>query len=234
VITAAVLVLVAAASAAPRAAGQEPKPAEPPAIVTHGEGVVQRTPDLAFVTLVVETRAANPRDAQQQNAAAAAAVLKRFADAGVARDAVRTIGLRLDQEFDSVGGRRVSRGYVARNTIEARIDDVGRAGELSDAAVQSGATSLEGIRFDLKDRPGAEREALRLAVADARARADAAASGAGRTVDRILRIEEQGGARVIGPRGPMVAQLTAERAVTPVEPGLLEVRAAVTLTAAMR
>jgi len=228
------LALVAAAAAAAPAAAQEQRPAEPPAIVTHGEGVLRRTPDVAFVTLTVETRSGNPRDAQQQNAAAAAAVLKRLADAGVPKDAIRTIGLRLDQEFDNVGGRRVARGYVARNTIEARIDDVGRAGELSDAAVQSGATALEGIRFDLKDRPAAEREALRLAVADARARADAAATGAGRAVDRILRIEEESGARVIGPRGPMFSVAAADRAATPVEPGLLEVRAAVTLTAAMR
>ena len=57
---------------------------------------------------------------------------------------------------------------------------------------RSGATSLGGVRFDLKDRSRLEREALRLAVADARAKADAIATGAGRTIDRIVRIEEQG------------------------------------------
>ncbi len=40
------------------------------------------------------------------------------------------------------------------------MDDVARAGEIADAAVQAGATSLEGVRFDLKDRAAAERDAL--------------------------------------------------------------------------
>ena len=54
-----------------------------------------------------------------------------------------------------------------------------------------GATNVSSVRFDLKDRDTAEREALRLAVADARARADAVAAGAGQKVDHVLRIEEQ-------------------------------------------
>jgi len=66
------------------------------------------------------------------------------------------------------------------------VDEVGRAGELLDVAVQSGATATGGVRFDLRDREGAEREALRLAVVDARARAEAAAAGAGRAIDHYL------------------------------------------------
>lgn len=210
------------------------RPPEPPSIITSGEGVVRRAPDVAFVTLGIETRAKNPRDAQQQNASAAAAVVKRLGDLGVPKDALRTLGLRLDQEVDNVGGRRVPRDFVAHNTLEARIDDITRAGELADAGVQAGATSLEGIRFDLKDRAGAEREALRLAVADARARADAAAAGAGRAVDRILKIEDTRAGGII-PRPVMAMGGRAAAAeVTPVEPGELEIRASVVLTVAMR
>ena len=46
------------------------------------------------------------------------------------------------------------------------------------------------MRFDIQDREKVERDALRLAVADARSRAEAAAAGAGRTVDRIIKIED--------------------------------------------
>ena len=40
-----------------------------------------------------------------------------------------------------------------------------------------------------------ERDALRRATADARMRAEAAAAGAGRSIDRIIRIEEAGDRR---------------------------------------
>ena len=140
-----------------------------------------RAPDRAFVTVTVETRAKAPRDAQRhQRRGDDRRPAAARSGAGIPKDAVRTRGYDLQQEFDFANGKRVPREFVARNAIEVRVDEVGRAGELLDVAVQSGATATGGVRFDLRDREGAEREALRLAVADARARAEAAAAGAGR------------------------------------------------------
>ena len=56
------------------------------------------------------------------------------------------------------------RGYVARNSIEVRVEPIERAGEVIDLAVQSGATSVSSLRFDVKDREALEREALAKAV----------------------------------------------------------------------
>jgi uncharacterized protein YggE len=132
-----------------------------------------------------------------------------------------------------VNNRRVSRGYVARNTVDVRVDDITRVGEVLEIAVGSGATSVGGIRFDLKDRAKLERDALRLAVADARAKAEAAAAGAGQTVVRIVRIEEQG--VVSRPPMPFMAReavaLQSADAPPPISAGQMELRAQVTLTA---
>jgi len=207
-----------------------------PSIVTTGDAVVRRAPDQAFVTVSVESRARNPRDAQRQNAETMTAVQQRIAAAGVPKDAVRTLGYHIQQEFDYVDSRRVARGYLARNAVEVRVDAIDRAGEVLDAAVQAGATSATSIRFDLKDRAGAEREALRLAVVDARARADAAAAGAGGAVDRVLRIEDVRQVRV-GPPRPMMAmarEVAADVQQTPIEAGELEIRAQVTLTVSIK
>jgi hypothetical protein len=212
---------------------QEPAPAQVPVIVTVGEAVVRRAPDVAFVTVSVETRAKNPRDAQRLNAEAMTAVQQRLTQARVAKEAIRTAGYDLEQEFDNMQGRRVPREFVARNAVEVRVDEVARTGEIVDAVVQSGATSVSGIRFDLHDRGTAEREALRLAVADARSRADAAAAGAMRVVDRVLRIEDSRDG-VIGPPRPMMTMAKADAFQTPVEPGVIEIRARVTLTVSMR
>src|SRR5262245_54793278 len=201
-----------------------------PAIVTTGQALVRRAPDVAFVGVSVETRAKTSRDAQSANSETANAVLKRISDLGIPKDALKTTSLRVEQEFDYNNGRRTPRGYVARNTVEVRVDDVTKAGEVADAAVQAGATSIEGIRFDLKDRANAEREALRLAVVDARGRAEAIAAGAGRNLGNILKIEES---RLGGPEPRPMARMSAE-AAAPVEPGFIDVRALVTLTVSIR
>ncbi len=220
-----------------RAAAQAP-PAlrEPPVIVTTGEGVVKTAPDRVWVSIAAESRARNPRDAQRTNADAMTAVLGRLKGAGVPADAIRTSAYDLQPEFDYSDGRQTLRGYVARNAIEVRVDDIARVGEILDVAVGSGATSVSGVRFDLKDRTGVEREALKRAVADARARGDAAASGAGVAIDRVLRIEEQRAA-VPDPRPMMMrreSMVADASSAPPITPGELEVRAVVTMTASIR
>lgn len=201
-------------------------------VVTTGTAVISRAPDVAYVSVAVETRAKTPREAQRQNADLMAAVVKRLGELSVPPDARRTSSLRLDQEYDTVNGRRVPRDFVARNSLDVRLDDVSKAGEIADAAVLAGATSIDGIRFDLKDRGAVEREAVRLAVVDARARAEAAAAGAGRSLDTILKIED--GERAPAPRPMMAMRMDAATAGTVVEPGAIEVRASVTLTVSMK
>ncbi len=215
--------------------GQDAQNQPVPSIVTTGEAVVRRPPDQAFITLAVETRARNPKDAQQQNAELMTAVQQRVAAAGIAKDAVRTTGYRIQQEFDYPNGRRVPREYVARNGLEIRLDSIERTGEILDAMVQAGATSVTGVRFELKDRNAVEREALRLAVQDARTRAEALADGAGRTVDRILKIDDSRQPVVAFRQMEMSARAAAaDGAPTPIEAGLVEVRAEVQLTVAIK
>lgn len=208
---------------------------EAPVIVTTGEGVVKTTPDRVWITIAAESRAKSPRDAQRANADAMKTVLDKLKALGLPADAIRTAGYDLQPQFDYVNGKQSLREYLARNTVEVRVDEVARAGDVLDAAVGSGATSVSGVRFDLKDRTAAERDALRKAVADARGRADAAAAGAGMHVDRVVKIEEQ---RVMTPepRPVMMTRqaMVAESAVTPMAPGELEVRATVTMTSSIK
>ena len=214
-------------------AQQPPVPAEP-LVVTSGQGVVQAAPDRAFITVGAESRAQSAREAQRLNTEAMTPIQQKLRAAGVAADAIKTIVYDVQYEWDFVNNRRIGKGYVARNTVEVRVDAIDRVGELLEIAGASGATSLGGVRFDLKDRSKLEREALRLAVADARGRAEAIAAGAGRTIDRIVRIEEQG---VSGGPVPVLfrreAQVSAAVA-PPIEAGQTEIRAQVTLTAVVK
>lgn len=218
------------------ATAQQTTVREEPLVVTSGEGIVHAVPDRAWITITAESRAPNPREAQRRNAELMTPVQEKLRAAGVPADAIRTVGYDLQQEWDYVKDRRVSRGFVARNTIDVRVDAIDRVGELLEIAVGTGATSVGGIRFDLKDRAKLEREALRLAVSAARAKADAAAAGAGRSVDRILRIEEHGVQSPTPLPRPMmreVAQMAASDA-PPISAGQMELRAQVTVTAVLK
>jgi uncharacterized protein YggE len=230
-----VLVLSLVPSAA--LAQQQPPPPSEPHVVVSGEGLVQATPDRAWITISAESRASSAREAQKRNTDAMTPVLNKLKAAGVPADAIRTIAYDVHYEWEFVNNRRVGKGYLARNTIEVRVDAIDRVGEYLEIAVGSGATALGGIRFDLKDRAKLEREAVRLAVADARGKADAAAAGAGRTIDRILRIDEAGGYGGPVPPRPMMreAMMASDAAsAPPISAGQTEIRSQVTITAALK
>jgi uncharacterized protein YggE len=227
-ITALTLLISATASA------QSP-PADAPVVVTMGEGIVKRAPDRAWVTIAAESRAKTPGEAQKLNADAMAAVMQKLKGLGLPTEAIRTAAYELRPEFDYANNRQTLRGYVARNAVEVRVDDLPKLGEVLDLAVGAGATSVSGIRFDLKDRTSAEQVALQRAVADARAQADTAAQAAGMKVERVVRIEVHRDTSMPPPR-PMMT-MRAEMAVSaepPMAPGEIEVRATVTLTVAIK
>ena len=226
--------LLAVFLSVPLVAFAQQPPAEP-LVVTSGQGVVQAVPDRAYVTIGAESRASSAREAQRLNTAAMTPIQDKLRASGIPADAIKTVGYDVQYEWDYANNRRVGKGYVARNTIEVRIDAIDRVGDVLEIAGGSGATSLGGVRFDLKDRSSLEREALRLAVADARAKADAIAIGAGRSIDRIVRIEEQG---VSGGPVPVMyrrdAAQVAAASAPPIEAGQTELRAQVTLTAVLK
>jgi len=219
------------------AAAQQPAPiaTNQPVVVTAGDGVVKVAPDQAWVTVTAESRAGTPREAQMKNAEAMKPVQDRLRAAGVPADAIKTIAYDLQPDWDYSNNRRTLRGYVAHNSISLRIDAIDRVGELLGLVVTAGATSVSNIRFDVKDRERLERDALRLAVTDARARAVAAAAGAGASVDRILRIDEQGVSSP--PPVPFLRealQAGADQSAPPIAAGEIEIRAHVTVTTLLR
>jgi uncharacterized protein YggE len=226
------LALVAVSAVA--LAAQQDSNLQIPTIVTTGEATIHRAPDQAFVSVSVETRSRLPRDAQKQNADAMTAVQQKLTEAGLQKDAIRTTGYSVQQEFDFTNGRRVPRDYLAHNGIEVRLDSVDRVGEILDLVVQAGATSVLGVRFDVKDRTMLERDVLMHAVEDARARADSLAAGAGRTVDRVIGIDDTRQPRSQPQPVAMMRAQAADAAPTPVEPGLIEIHAQVTLTVSIK
>jgi uncharacterized protein YggE len=219
------------------AAGAQSAAPGSPVVVVRGEGEVRAQPDVAFITLATEHRGATAKDAQSQGATAMTAVQQRLTAAGLTKDAIRTLSYDLQPQFDYANGKQVPRGFLARNVIEVRAEPVTRVGELLEVAISAGGTSVQGVRFDLKDRTQLERQAITRAVADARAKAVAAAEGAGATVVAVVRIEEEGviSRPIEQPMMRMAADsIAAAPPPPPIAAGEAVIRASVTLTATIK
>jgi uncharacterized protein len=220
--------------AVPALAAAQTPPPEPPGIVTHGSGEIKRAPDQAWVVIAAETRGTTPAEAQRASAEAMTSVQSALQKASLPADAIKTTGYSLTPDTEWVNGRSRVRGYIARNQIEVRVDVLDRLGAVIDAAGSSGATQIAGLRFDIKDRANLEREALRLAVEDALARARAMAAGAKMTLGPILRIEDE--MQPVYKPMPMMMERAATAAApqTPITPGEIDISARVTLVVAIK
>ena len=211
----------------------------PATVVTVGEGIVRVAADRAVVTLSLETRGETAAETQNVGNARMKAIQDAIAGLKLAGGQVTTTGLMLSPNWVFVNNQRTQKGFVGRHSITARFNETGRAGEVVAVAIAAGATDVAGIRFDRSDRRTLEQEALKAAVQDARARADALAAGAGRVVDRIVRIAEEGAASAndIGSPAMFRAGLATESvSVTnaPIAQGDVEIRARVVLTATVK
>jgi uncharacterized protein YggE len=225
------VVLLVAGAARPQAYRQQET--ANPVIVTTGTASVTRAPDQAWVTIAAEGRGGTSADAQRLAAEGMTAVNAALAGAGIQAEAIRTTGFSLRPDMEYVNGRGRVRGYIASNQIEVRVDDLVKLGAVLDAAGASGATSMSGLRFDVKDRASFERQALSMAVKDAMSRAQAMASGAGARLGPIVRIDEQSPGPPIDL--PMRMSVTESRAPeTPISPGEIEIRVQVMLTVSIR
>jgi uncharacterized protein YggE len=214
-------------------AGALAQAVEPAQIVVTGEGIIKATPDQAWISIGAESRSKISKEAQQRNAEAMTAVQQKIGTFGIPKDAIKTTAIDLQMEFDYANGRQTPRGYVARNTIEVRVDDLAKLGDVLDAVVNSGATMIHGLRFDVKDRDQISATALQAAVKKAMTKAQAIAAGSGRAIDRVIKIEELADGAPV-PMMRQYAMAARADATTPVAPGELEIHAQVRLTVAIK
>ena len=195
-----------------------------PSITVPGQGSVRVVPDVADLRLGVVSTRPTATDARAAAAATMQAVLDAITAAGVERGDLRTtlVGLDAVRDYSSERGPIVT-GYQLTNTVEATIRATDAVGGVIDAALAAGATSMDGLSFRLADPTAALAEARRLAVADARARAETLAAEAGVRLGSVIAIVE-GGALPPGPPRPVAAfRAKAEADVaTPVEAGTSE------------
>ena len=206
----------------------------PPAITVNGEATITAEPDQAQIDIGVFTQARNAPDASKENAERLARVLAEVKKLLGRDDEVKTSGYTLNPQYRyPQSGKPEIVGYTATNTLRIKTAKLDEVGKLIDSAMQSGANNINRLVFTLKDEEAARLEALRQASAKAKAKAEAIAASLGLKILRIASVTE--GERAFQPilrQAPMArGEALAAQAPTPVEPGTVEVRSTVTLTA---
>lgn len=193
-----------------------------------GQGLQEVETTFSQVRLGVRVEARTAETAQQQAAQRQTAVVEYLRSQNV--EDLATTGISLNPRYNYQENRRVPQGYEATNTISFRIATEA-AGEIMDAAVEAGATEINGVSFVADDAAieSARGQALEAAIEDAQQQADTVLNALGLSRQEIVNITI--GSVSAPPPSPVLARAASAEAdsITPVIGGTQTINARVTL-----
>jgi uncharacterized protein YggE len=195
-------------------------------IAVSGTGKVVVVPDLATVRLGVLVERDGAKAARTAAAESMTAVVAAIRALGIDEKDIATATVSLQPVYDyPVNGQARIRGYQVSNQVTVTVRNLDLVSDVIDDGVQAGATTVDGVSFDVADRTAAEADAREAAVADAKAKADALASGLGVNIQGVASVSEQVSSPVWYDRGyglsaPQAGEAAAD---TPVMPGTTDI-----------
>jgi hypothetical protein len=215
------LALAAVVAAATLPGSASSAAAEEGGITVQGTASVASVPDRAELSFGVESQGQTAKAALAANAAEMRRVLAALRAAGAADLKTQYVSLS-----PRLGEQNEVQAYVATNSVAATIKQLARAGAVIDAAVDAGANQVYGPTLSRGDQSDLYAQALKAAVGNARASAQALAAAANVSLGRVTAIVEGGGA----PAPMPLAAAKVEDTSTPIEAGSQQVTATVTVT----
>ena len=202
------------------------QPARRAFIQSVGQATISIKPDQAQIQFAVLTTATTAQAAANQNATQVTAVLTALAAALGPNPDIKTLSYSLNPNYNyPQNGQPILTGYTASNTIQVTLIDLSIIGKIIDIGIQAGADRVQSLQFGVQDDQPVRQQALKMATVQAKAHADAMASGLGLHTGPAISIQEGAGVTSL----PANRTPAAAGAATPIETGVVSVNATVTL-----
>lgn len=184
-----------------------------------GEGRVKGAPNVAYVTLGVQTESENnATNAAQQNATRLQQVIQAIGGPDSPQRSIETLAYQVYPVRDRDGN--VTKYRVSnRARVTLRGEQVAqRVSEVVDQATRAGANQMNGIQFDLSEsgREQLEAQAHQQAVHDGEQKAQLLAKSAGASLGEVISLQEPDTGGGGGPQPRALMSAAADEAATPV------------------
>jgi len=173
-------------------------------IVVQGDGEAFAIPDTAQFSFSVVEKAGTVKAAQEAATKKMDAITKYLKDQKVEDKNIKTVDYSVNPQYDYISesciagmpckpGRQVLSGYEVRQTIQVKVKDTPKAGELLTGIGEKGASELSGLTFTVEDEDALKAQARGQAIDKAKARAKELADKLGVSFVRIVSFNENSG-----------------------------------------
>jgi hypothetical protein len=200
-----------------------------------GMGKVAVSPDIARVTVGIQENGPTVKAAQDTMNTKINAVSDSIKKIGIDKKDIKTTNYSIQPNYDYANGKQNITGYSAQTNLEIIVRELEKANSVIDVATGAGANTVGGLTFDVEDKSKAENEARKLAVQEAKKKAEEASKTAGFTIGKMLNYQESFN-RFGEPRPLMMAAKADmnESVQTELEPGSKDLTLTVTMSFEIR
>lgn len=196
-------------------------------ITVIGYGEAQGKPDIARISLGVQTDDRVAATAAHENAVKNTAVINGIVKTGVAASDIQTVNYSISPKVDYKVSPTTTVGYTVSNEVRVKVRDLAKVGAVIDAALSAGANYSQNLTFSIENDTPLRQEALAKAARNAEAKAKTIADALGVKLGVPVSVVETGGQT---PTLPLYRTMsTADGVQTPIMPGENRVTAGVTV-----
>jgi len=179
----AVLILLTVFSALAQA--QEIK--QVPMINVSGEGKIKVAPDEALISISVETKGTDATTVKKENDSKMDAILKFIKKENIAKEDYQTQRVALNPNYDY---EKKKHNYIAVQTVQILLRDLSKYDALMDGLVNTGINRIDNVVFQSSKIKQLQSDARKLAVKDAKAKAEDFVTVLGQKVGKAISISD--------------------------------------------
>jgi uncharacterized protein len=158
-----------------------------PMINVSGEGKVFTTPDTASISVSVDTKGKNSTEVKKQNDAKIEAVLNFILKSKIAKEDFKTQRVSLNPNYDYETKKH---SFIANQAIQINLKDLSKYDALMEGMVNAGINQINNVEFKSSKMAILQTEARKLAIKDAKMKAEDYVSVLGQKVGKAIVISD--------------------------------------------
>ena len=158
-----------------------------PMVNVSGEGKIKVEPDQALITISVETKGNDAADVKKENDKKMDAVLKLIKKANIALQDFQTQRVSLNPNYDY---EKKKNYYLATQTVQILLKDLSKYDALMEGTVDAGINRINNVEFKTSKLLQLQSDARKLAIKDAKTKADDFVSVLGQKVGKAITISD--------------------------------------------
>jgi uncharacterized protein YggE len=168
-----------------------------PMINVSGEGKVKIAPDQALISISIETKGTKAVDVKQENDKKMDAILKFIKKSNIAAEDFQTQRISLNPNYDY---EKKKYSYIATQSVEILLKDLSKYDTLMEGLVNEGINRIDNVEFKSSKLVQLQSDARKLAIKDAKAKAEDFVSVLGQKVGKAIVISDNSQIYVPQPR----------------------------------